>query len=195
MTETALHDRGDSGGVYEAGIEEAPLRNCFAILVDNEPGVLARVVGMISGRGYNIDSLTVDAVDPAENLSRITIVTTGAPIVVEQIKAQLGRLIPVRRVVNLTVQGRLIEGCLAYIKFIGNFDQRDAAKLIARKLGARIVDTTDNTIIFELTTDTGKIDQMIAELGPLGQIEIARTGSVALGCGAEVLSVLPRSVT
>ncbi len=180
-----------TGSVYEEGIVEAPRRNCFAILVDNEPGVLARVVGLFSGRGYNIESLTVDEIDQGSHLSRITIVTSGAPMIIEQIKAQLGRLVPIRKVVNLTVQGRFIEGCLAYIKFIGNFDQRDAAKLIARKLGARIVDTTDNTVIFEMTEATGKINQMIAELKVLGTVEIARTGSVAMACGPEVLDLPP----
>lgn len=179
-----------TGSVYESGIEEAPTRNCFAVLVDNEPGVLARVVGLISGRGYNIESLTVDEVDHKSHLSRITIVTNGAPMVVEQIKAQLGRLIPVRRVVNLTTQGKFIEGCLAYIKLIGNFDQRDAAKQIARKLGARIVDTTDTTIVFEMTEATHKIEQMIDELRPLGKMEVARTGSVAMASGEVVLELV-----
>ena len=182
-----------SGGVYEAGVTEAPKRNCLAILVDDEPGVLARVVGLFSGRGYNIESLTVDVISRHEHLSRITIVTNGSPMIIEQIKAQLGRLIPVRQVVNLTVQGASIESCLAYVKLIGTFDQRDAAKLIGRKLGARIVDTTDETIIFELTAAVDKIDQMIDELRPLGQIEIARTGSIAMACGKSVLSVPPIS--
>lgn len=184
----------EHGSVYESGVEEAPTRNCFAVLVDNEPGVLARVVGLFSGRGYNIESLTVDEVDHRSHLSRITIVTSGPPMVIEQIKAQLGRLIPVRQVVNLTTQGKFIEGCLAYIKLIGNFDQRDAAKLIARKLGARIVDTTDTTIMFEMTEATHKIEQMIRELKPLGKIEVARTGSVAMASGEAVLELPPLAV-
>lgn len=189
MTSNTQH-----GSVYESGFEEPPLRNCLAILVDNEPGVLARVVGLFSGRGYNIESLTVDEIDHKSHLSRITVVTSGPPMVVEQIKAQLGRLIPVRQVINLTTQGKFIEGCLAYIKLIGNFDQRDAAKLIARKLGARIVDTTDTTIMFEITEATHKIEQMIAELKPLGKIEVARTGSVAMASGEAVLELPPLAV-
>jgi acetolactate synthase-1/3 small subunit len=175
--------------VYESGTEEASTRNCFAVLVDNEPGVLARVVGLFSGRGYNIESLTVDEVEHKSHLSRITVVTNGPPMIIEQIKAQLGRLIPVRQVVNLSTQGKFIEGCLAYIKLIGNFDQRDAAKLIARKLGARIVDTTDTTIMFEMTEATHKIEQLINELRPLGKIEVARTGSVAMASGEAVLEI------
>ena len=152
---------------------------------------MARVIGLFSGRGYNIESLTVDEVDQKSHLSRITIVTNGPPMMIEQIKAQLARLVPVRQVVNLTTQGKSIEGCLAYIKFIGDEEKRDQARMIARKLGARIVDITGNAIIFELTAMFGHIDQMIAELKPLGEIEIARTGSVAMACGEAVLCVPP----
>jgi len=178
-----------NGSVYEEGTVEAPKRNCLAVLVDNEPGVLARVVGLFSGRGYNIESLTVDEVDHKTHLSRITIVTSGPPMIIKQIEAQLGRLIPVRQVVNLTVQGKFVEGCLAYIKLIGNFDQRDAAKQIARRLGARIVDTTDTTIMFEMTEATHKIEEMIDALRPHGKLEVARTGSVAMASGEAVLEL------
>ena len=178
-----------NGSVYESGTVEASLRNCFAILVDNEPGVLARVIGLFSGRGYNIESLTVDEVNHKTHLSRITIVTNGPPMIIEQIKAQLGRLISVRQVVNLTVQGKFIEGCLAYIKLIGNFDQRDEAQMIARKLGARVVDMTDKTIMFEMTEATYKVEQLIDELRPLGILEVARTGSVAMASGEAILTI------
>jgi len=180
-----------NGGVYESGTVEASKRNCLAVLVDNEPGVLARVAGLFSGRGYNIESLTVDEVDHTTRLSRITIVTNGAPMTIEQIKAQLGRLVPVRQVVNLTTQGAFIEGCLAYIKLIGNFDQRDSAKQIARKLGARIVDTSDTSITFEMTEATHKIEEMIDALRPIGKLEVARTGSVAIASGDAVLELPP----
>lgn len=180
---------GSSGGVYEAGIDEAPRRNYFAVLVDNEPGVLARVVGLFSGRGYNIESLTVDEVDRASKLSRITIVTTGTPIIIAQIGAQLERLVPVRQVVNLTEQGKFVEGALAFIKIVVSANEREQAIMIARKYGARIADTTDNAVIFEITSEFGKIDRMIEQLGDLYPIEIARTGSVAMSCGEAVLSV------
>ncbi|HEU0118412.1 MAG TPA: acetolactate synthase small subunit [Alphaproteobacteria bacterium] len=182
------------GSVYESAPVEAPKRNCLAVLVDNEPGVLARVIGLFSGRGYNIESLTVDEVDSESHLSRITIVTSGPPMMIEQIKAQLSRLVPVRQVVNLTTQGKSVEGCLAYVKFIGDANKREDAKLIARKLGARTVDMTANAVIFELTAMFGHIDQMIAELKPLGQVEVARTGSVAMLCGDTVLSITPQAV-
>ncbi len=142
---------------------ETPTRHCFAVLVDNEPGVLARVVGLFSGRGYNIESLTVDEVDLADKLSRITIVTSGTPMVIEQIAAQLGRLIPVRQVINLTASGRFIESCVAFIKLIGDPETVHAdAKLIARKFGARVVDETDNAIIFEITSDFDQIARALS---------------------------------
>jgi acetolactate synthase-1/3 small subunit len=162
-------------------------RHCFSVLVDNEPGVLARVIGLFAGRGYNIQSLTVDEVDRANKLSRITIVTSGAPMVIGQIKAQLGRLVPVRQVVNLTEQGRFVESYLAFVKLVGGPDLQSEAKLLARKYGARIADIEDNAIIFEITSDFDKIDQLIAGLQKLGPIETARTGSVAMACGEAML--------
>jgi acetolactate synthase-1/3 small subunit len=170
---------------------EPASRHCFAILVDNEPGVLARVAGLFSGRGYNIDSLTVDVVDTDQTLARITIMTTGTLMIVGQIKAQLGRLVPVRRVVNLTAQGRFVEGCLAFVKLIGSPEKQADATLIARKFGARIADTTQAAIIFELTSGRDKVDAMIAQLQTLGIVEVARTGSVAMACGEAVLDVPP----
>ncbi|MDP9128161.1 MAG: acetolactate synthase small subunit [Pseudomonadota bacterium] len=164
-------------------------RHYFAVMVDNEPGVLARVIGLFSARGYNIESLTVDEVDRAARLSRITIVTTGTPMVVNQIKAQLGRLVPVRQVINLTEQGRFVEGSLAFIKLIGDAGKREEATLVARRFGARVADTTENAIIFEITSGQDKIERMIEQLGDLAPIEIARTGSVAMACGEDVLSI------
>jgi len=181
-------DEHVSGGVYEGGTVEDSSRYCFAVLVDNEPGVLARVIGLFSGRGYNIESLTVDEVDRENRLSRITIVTTGAPSIVEQIKAQLGRLVPVREVVNLNTQGRFVESCVAFVKVVGDPETVHAdAKLVARKYGARVVDETDNAIIFEITSDFDQIERFIEKIRPLGLAEIARTGSVGIGCGEAVL--------
>jgi acetolactate synthase-1/3 small subunit len=176
-----------SGSVYDSAELAAPTRNCFAVLVDNEPGVLARVIGLVSGRGYNIQSLTVDEVDRENNLSRITIVTDGSPMIIDQIKAQLGRLIPVRQVINLSEQGRFIESCVAFVKVILPAIRHDEAKLVARRYGARIVDVTDNAIIFEITSDFEQIARFIEQVKPLGLAEIARTGSVAIGCGETIL--------
>ena len=180
-----------NGGVYETGTVEAPLRNCFAVLVDNEPGVLARVIGLFSGRGYNIESLTVDEVDATGHLSRITIVTTGAPMVIDQIKAQLGRLVPVRRVMNLTRQGKFVESIAAFIKLVAAPEYHAEARSIAQKSGASVADITDNAVIFSLTSTETKIDELIEKLRPLGVIESARTGSVAMACGETMLTIPP----
>jgi acetolactate synthase-1/3 small subunit len=183
-----MNDIGTSGGVYEAGVAEKPARQCFAVLVDNEPGVLARVVGLFSGRGYNIDSLTVDEISHDAHLSRITIVTTGTPHIVDQIKAQLGRLIPVRQVMNLAEQGAFVQGALAFVKVIGSPEKQAEAVLIARKYGARIADTTGSAIIFELTSGLDQINKMTQQLGTLGPVEVARTGNVAMACGESLLA-------
>ena len=178
---------GQSGGVYEAGTTEAPMRHCFAVLVDNEPGVLARVVGMFSGRGYNIESLTVDEVDNAAHLSRITIVTNGTQTILDQIAAQLSRLMPVRNVTNLTEQGRSLESCNALLKISGNAEQRLAASETAKKAGARMVDATGNTAIYEFSGAPAAIEKQMTELRPLGLVEVVRSGSIAMGCGDAVL--------
>ena len=185
-----MSNTGSSGGVYEAGISQDAARHCFSVLVNNEPGVLARVVGLFSGRGYNIESLTVDEVDADAHLSRITIVTIGTPMVVDQIKLQLGRLIPVREVVNLTEQGRFVEGCMAFVKLIGGADLQAEGTLIARRFGARVADTSDNAIIFELTTARDKTDHMARELAAVGKVETVRTGSIAIACGDKALATL-----
>ena len=180
---------GQSGGVYEAGSVDASMRHCFAILVDNEPGVLARVVGMFSGRGYNIESLTVDEVDAAAHLSRITIVTSGTQKIIDQIAAQLGRLVPVRKVVNLTEQGRSVESGNALLKISGNTEQRMKAATVAQKAGARMVDATGNTVVYELSGAPAAIERIIADIRPCGLIEVARSGSIAMSCGDAVLEV------
>jgi acetolactate synthase-1/3 small subunit len=162
-------------------------RHCFVVLVDNEPGVLARVVGMFSGRGYNIESLTVNEVDAASHLSRITIVSCGTQMILDQIAAQLGRLVPVRRVVNLTEQGRSIESSTALVKISGNAERRLEAADVAQKAGARPVDATGSTVIFELTGAPDRIDRLIADLRPCGLIEVARSGSLAMSCGDAVV--------
>jgi len=152
----------------------------LSVIVDNEPGVLARVIGLFSGRGYNIDSLTVSETEHARHLSRITIVTTGTPAVIEQIKAQLGRLVPVHGVHDLTAEGRAIERELALVKIASHGDRRVEALRLADAFRADVVDATVDHFIFELTGTTDKIEQFIAIMAPLGLQEVCRTGIAAL---------------
>lgn len=162
-------------------------KHTLSLIVDNEPGVLARVIGLFSGRGYNIDSLTVSETQHDRQVSRITIVTTGSPMVIEQIKNQLDRLVPVHRVADLTAGGSAIERELALIKVRGRGEDRREALLVAEAFRARAVDTTLESFVFELTGKPEKIDQFIELLQPLGVVEVARTGVAAIGRGAEAL--------
>ncbi len=159
----------------------------MAVLVDNEAGVLARVVGLFSGRGYNIDSLTVAQVDGVANQSRITLVTSGTAQVIEQIKAQLGRLVPVHRVIDLTVEAESVDRELALIKVVGKGDARVEALRMSEAFRARVVDATPQSFIFELTGRSEKIDAFIELMRPLGLQEISRTGVAAISRGAETL--------
>ncbi len=162
-------------------------RHTIAVLVDNEPGVLARVIGLFSGRGYNIESLTVAQVETAENLSRITVVTSGTPMVIEQIKAQLGRLVPVHKVHDLTAEGSHIERDLALIKVINGGEKRVESLRIADIFRARVVDSTTKSFVFEMTGATDKIDAFVALMRELSQIEVVRSGVVAIARGAETI--------
>lgn len=160
-------------------------RHVLSIIVDNEAGVLARVIGLFSGRGYNIESLTVAETDHEGRLSRITIVTTGTPQVIEQIKAQLiSRIVPVHDVHDLTVEGPAVERELALIKVGGAGDRRVEALRLAEVFRAKVVDTTLESFIFELTGDVGKIDAFVDLMRPLGLLEVARTGVAAMARGA-----------
>lgn len=155
-------------------------RHTLAVLVENEPGVLARVIGLFSGRGYNIESLTVAEVDHSGHLSRITIVTTGTPQVIEQIKAQLGRIVVVHEVHDLTVEGPSVERELAIMKIVGQGDKRVEALRLADIFRANVVDSTLNSFVFEITGAPDKIDAFADLMRPLGLIEVARTGVAAL---------------
>jgi acetolactate synthase-1/3 small subunit len=155
----------------------------IAALVENEPGVLARVIGLFSGRGYNIDSLTVAEVDHEGHLSRITIVTTGTPQVIEQIKAQLGRIVAVRDVHDLTVEGPSVERELALLKVNGSGDKRVEALRLADIFRAQVVDSTLESFVFQLTGTPDKIDAFADLMRPLGLDEVARTGVAALARG------------
>jgi acetolactate synthase-1/3 small subunit len=155
----------------------------LAVVVDNESGVLARVIGLFSGRGYNIESLTVAETDHARHLSRITIVTTGTPEVIEQIKAQLARLVPVHEVHDLTVEGPSVQRELALFKVAGKGEARIEALRLAEIFRAHVVDSTLESFVFEMTGTPEKIDSFAELMRPLGLKEIARTGVAALARG------------
>ncbi len=159
----------------------------IAVLVDNESGVLARVIGLFSGRGYNIESLTVAEVDTTEKLSRITLVTSGTPMVIEQIKAQLGRLVPVRKVSDLTVEGPSVGRELALVKVVGAGEKRVESLRIADIFRANVVDSTNDSFVFEIVGKTEKLDAFIKLMEPLGLAEISRTGAVAIARGNEAM--------
>ena len=159
-------------------------RHTIAVLVDNEPGVLARVIGLFSGRGYNIESLTVAEVDRREQLSRITIVTSGTPMIIEQIKAQLSRLVPVHKVHDLTDEGPFVEREMALIKVAGKGESRIEALRLADIFRARVVDSTTESFVFEMTGSAEKLNAFIALMEPLGLVEVSRTGAVAIARGA-----------
>ncbi len=166
--------------------EEQPINtHTIAVLVDNEAGVLARVIGLFSGRGYNIESLTVAEVNEDEHMSRITIVTTATPQVIDQIKAQLQRLVPVHRVVDLTVETDSVERELALVKVTGKGNDRVEALRMAEAFRARVIDATPESFVFEITGNTAKIDAFIGLMVPLGLQEVSRTGVAAIARGPE----------
>ena len=166
-------------------------RHTLAVLVDNEAGVLARVIGLFSGRGYNIESLTVAEVDHEGHLSRITIVTTATPNVLEQVKSQLERIVPVHRVVDLTVRStelgheKPLERELALVKVSGTADNRVEALRLADAFRAQVIDANTEHFIFEITGRVSKIEQFIAIMKPLGLVEICRTGIAAMNRGPQ----------
>jgi acetolactate synthase-1/3 small subunit len=160
-------------------------RHTLAVVVDNEPGVLARIAGLFSGRGYNIESLTVSETEHEKHLSRITIVTAGTNAILQQIKSQLERLVPVHRVVDLTVQGGAIERELALVKVQGKGDSRVEAMRLASAFGARTVDATLSSFVFELTGTTEEVERFINLMVAVGLVEVSRTGVAAMARGAE----------
>lgn len=163
-----------------AEIEES---HTLAVMVENEPGVLARVIGLFSGRGYNIDSLTVAEVDHAGHRSRITLVTRGTPAVIEQIKAQLGRIVPVHEVHDLTVEGPSVERELGLFKVQGQGEKRVESLRIAEIFRANVVDSTLESFVFELVGPPTKLDAFADLMRPLGLSDLARTGVAALARG------------
>jgi acetolactate synthase-1/3 small subunit len=175
-----------SASIYPpATVHEQVERHTLAVLVENEPGILARVVGLFSGRGYNIDSLTVSETEHAKHLSRITIVTSGTPMVIVQIKHQLERLVQVHRVHDMTIEGPAIERELAMVKVRGKGENRVEALRLADAFRARVIDAGTESFIFEITGAAEKIESFINLMVPLGLVEVSRTGVVAISRGPE----------
>ena len=160
-------------------------KHTLSVLVDNEPGILARIVGLFAARGFNIDSLTVSETEHERGLSRITVVTVATPKVLLQIKLQLERLVPVHRVHDLTAEGKSLERELALIKVASTGELRSEALRLADAFRAQIVDATTESFVFEVTGKPSKIDSFIALMVPLGLVEVVRTGLAAISRGAE----------
>jgi acetolactate synthase-1/3 small subunit len=165
--------------------DQAIQQRTLAVLVDNEPGVLARVVGLFSARGYNIESLTVAETDKAQHASRITVVTSGQPIILDQIKAQLERIVSVRQVIDVTMDPAGVERELALIKVKGKGAERIEALRVSDIFRAKVIDTTLESFIFEITGASGKIDAFIELMRPLGLMEVSRTGVLSIHRGAD----------
>ncbi len=172
---------------FMATTAEAIVTHTLVVEVDNEPGILARVVGLFSGRGYNIESLTVSETQHIEHVSRITVVTTGTKSVIEQINAQLERLVPVHKVVDLTETGRALERELMLIKVRGKGEERGEALRIADAFRARVIDATVESFVFELTGKGDKLDQFVELMRPIGLVEVSRTGIAAISRGPDPL--------
>jgi acetolactate synthase-1/3 small subunit len=174
------------GSAYPLEKTEQKLeKHTMSVLVDNEPGVLARVIGLFSGRGYNIESLTVSETEHEAHLSRITIVTTGTPMVIEQIQHQLERLVPIHSVIDLTVKGHPIERELAMVKVAGKGEKRVEALGLAEAFHAQVIDSSTEHFVFEITGEQSRIEEFIALMQPLGLVEICRTGVAAIARGPE----------
>ncbi|MDO5613138.1 MAG: acetolactate synthase small subunit [Paracoccus sp. (in: a-proteobacteria)] len=185
MSALKIERGASSHSAYDLRDPNADLResHTLAVLVENEPGVLARVIGLFSGRGYNIDSLTVAEVDHTGHRSRITVVTRGTPAVIEQIKAQLGRIVPVHEVHDLTVEGASVERELGLFKVAGQGEKRVEALRIGEIFRAKVVDSTLESFVFEITGAPQKLDAFADLIRPLGLIDMARTGVAALARG------------
>ena len=159
----------------------------FSVIVDNKSGVLSRVVGMFAARGYNIESLTVAEVDEDKNLSRITVMITGTVMVIEQIKAQLERIVPVRKVVDLNKEGAFVNRELVLVKVKAKGERRIESLRIADIFRARVIDSSNQSFVFELTGTAEKLDAFIKLMNPLGLVEVSRTGAVAILRGEKAL--------
>ncbi len=175
-----------SGSAYFLAAEtQTPERHTLSVLVDNEPGILARIVGLFAARGYNIDSLTVSETEHEKGLSRITVVTVATPKVLLQIKLQLERLVPVHKVHDLTAEGKALERELALVKVAGTGEHRVESLRLAEAFRAQVVDASTENFVFEVTGKPSKIDSFISLMVPLGLVEVVRTGLAAISRGPE----------
>jgi acetolactate synthase-1/3 small subunit len=170
-----------------APVAQPVARHTLAVIVDNEPGVLARIAGLFSGRGYNIESLTVSETEHDKHISRITVVTSGTAHIIDQIKAHLDRLVPVHRVVDLTLQGEALERELALVKVVGKGEHRVEAMRLAAAFGARTLDASLTSFVFELTGSTEEIERFIKLMTAVGLTEVSRTGIAAMSRGPEAM--------
>ena len=170
-----------------APVAQPVARHTLAVIVDNEPGVLARIAGLFSGRGYNIESLTVSETEHDKHISRITVVTSGTAHIIDQIKAHLDRLVPVHRVVDLTLQGEALERELALVKVVGKGEHRVEAMRLAAAFGARTLDASLTSFVFELTGTTEEIERFIKLMTAVGLTEVSRTGIAAMSRGPEAM--------
>ena len=170
-----------------APVAQPVARHTLAVIVDNEPGVLARIAGLFSGRGYNIESLTVSETEHDAHISRITVVTSGTANVIDQIKAHLDRLVPVHRVVDLTLQGEALERELALVKVVGKGEHRVEAMRLAAAFGARTLDASLTSFVFELTGSTEEIERFIKLMTVVGLTEVSRTGIAAMSRGPDAM--------
>jgi acetolactate synthase-1/3 small subunit len=183
-------NKSQPASAYFLDDKQEPIEtHTLSIVVDNEPGVLARVIGLFSGRGYNIESLTVSETEHEAHVSRITIVTSGTAEVLVQIKAQLERMVPVHSVADLTVIGEAVERELALIKVAGEGEHRVEALRLADAFRAHVVDVTNNSFVFELTGRSRKVEQFITLMKPLGLTEVVRTGVTAISRGPEAMKI------
>ena len=170
-----------------APVAQPVARHTLAVIVDNEPGVLARIAGLFSGRGYNIESLTVSETEHDAHISRITVVTSGTAHIIDQIKAHLDRLVPVHRVVDLTLQGEALERELALVKVVGKGEHRVEAMRLAAAFGARTLDASLTSFVFELTGTTEEVERFIKLMTAVGLTEVSRTGIAAMSRGPEAM--------
>lgn len=178
--------KSQPASVYDMShADEAEKVATFAVLVDNEPGVLHRVVGLFAARGYNIDSLTVGETDPGVHVSRITVVTRGTPHMLSQIEAQLAKMVSVRHVEDVSRDPRNVTRELALVKVRGAGAERVEALRVADIFRARVIDTTHESFVFELTGASSKLDSFIDLMKPLGLVEVSRTGALSIQRGAE----------
>ncbi len=183
----SAHQQG-TGSAYFIDTKKQEIEtHTLAVIAENQPGVLARIIGLFAGRGYNIDSLTVSETEHEKHVSRFTIVTTGTAAVITQIKAQLDRMVPVHSVADLTAEGNFLARELALVKVNGLGDKRIEALRLGDAFRARVVDASVESFVFELTGKPDKIDQFISLMMPLGLVEVSRTGVAAISRGIEVL--------